>query len=77
MIDDDDDDCGAIGGMSECQGKPKYSEKTCPIASLSTTNPTWLDAGSNSGRRGGKPATDRLSYGTALSYILVANIVRR
>jgi hypothetical protein len=25
------------------QGKPKYSEKTCPISTLSTTNPTWLD----------------------------------
>jgi hypothetical protein len=23
------------------QGKPKYSEKTCPSATLSTTNPTW------------------------------------
>jgi hypothetical protein len=26
------------------QGKPKYSEKTCPIATSSTTNPTWPDA---------------------------------
>jgi hypothetical protein len=25
------------------QGKPKYSEKTCPSATLSTTNPTWPD----------------------------------
>jgi hypothetical protein len=33
----DDDDYGAIGGW---QGKPKYSEKTCPSATLSTTNPT-------------------------------------
>jgi hypothetical protein len=36
-------DCedGEIGGM-KCgwQGKPKYSEKTCPSAILSTTNPT-------------------------------------
>jgi hypothetical protein len=31
-----------IGGM-KCgwQGKPKYSEKTCPNAILSTTNPTF------------------------------------
>jgi hypothetical protein len=29
-------------------------------------NPTWLDQGSNPGRRGGKPATNRLSYGAAL-----------
>jgi hypothetical protein len=34
---------------------------------LSTTNPTWLDPGSNPGRRGGKPATNRLSYGAANS----------
>jgi hypothetical protein len=34
------DDCGAIGGMNEWQEKPKYSEKTCPIANLSTTDPT-------------------------------------
>jgi hypothetical protein len=37
------------------QRKPKYSEKTCPSATLSTTNPTWRDSGSNPGRRGGKP----------------------
>jgi hypothetical protein len=37
------------------QGKPKYSEKTCPSASLFTTNPTWLDPGLNPGRRGGNP----------------------
>jgi hypothetical protein len=40
------------------QGKPKYSEKTCPIATLSTTNPAWPDRGLNPGRRGGKPATN-------------------
>jgi hypothetical protein len=48
------------------QGKPKYSEKTCPIATLSTTNPTWPDPCANTGRRGGKPATNRLSYGAAI-----------
>jgi hypothetical protein len=36
---------------------------------LSTTNPTsWPDA--NPGRCGGKPATNRLSYGTATSHII-------
>jgi hypothetical protein len=44
---------------------PKYSEKTYPSATLSTINPTWLDPGSNPGRRGGKPATNRLRYGSA------------
>jgi hypothetical protein len=37
------------------QGIPKYSEKNCPSATLSTTNPTWPDLGSNPGRRRGKP----------------------
>jgi hypothetical protein len=47
-------DCGdgEFGGMN-WQGKPKYSRKTCPDATLSTTNPTWPDPGSNPGRRGG------------------------
>jgi hypothetical protein len=49
----------------DCQGKLKYSENTCPNATLSTTYLTWLDPGLNSGRRGGKPATNRLSYGVA------------
>jgi hypothetical protein len=43
--------------------KQKYSAKTCTSATLSTVNPTWPDLGSNSCRRGGKPATNRLSYG--------------
>jgi hypothetical protein len=47
------------------QGRTKYSEKTCPSATSSTTNPTWPDPGLNQGRRGGKSATNRLSYGAA------------
>jgi UDP:flavonoid glycosyltransferase YjiC (YdhE family) len=43
--------------------------KTCPSAILSTTNPIWPDPGSNPGRRGGKPATNRLSYGPAIGVI--------
>jgi hypothetical protein len=39
--------------------------KTCPSATLSTTNPTWTDLGSNSALRGERPATNRLSHGTA------------
>jgi hypothetical protein len=44
-----DNDCGAVGRMI----KRKYSEKTCPSATLSTTNPAWFDSGSNTGRLGG------------------------
>jgi hypothetical protein len=46
------------------QGKPKYSEKTSPRATLSNTNPTWPDLGLNPGPRGGK-MTNRLSYDIA------------
>jgi hypothetical protein len=60
-----DGDCGEIGGIKTGRRKPKYSEKTCPSATLSTTNSTWVDPGLNPGRRGGKPATNCLSYGAA------------
>jgi hypothetical protein len=48
-------------------GKQKYSEKNCPVATVYTTNPTSPDLGLNPGRCCGKPATNRLSYGTAFS----------
>jgi hypothetical protein len=65
-------DCedGEFGGMNWL-GKPKYSEKTCPGATLSTTNPTLPDPGSNPGRRSGKPATNRLSYGATKVYTYI------
>jgi hypothetical protein len=46
-------------------GETEVLGETCPSATLSTTNPTWPDPGSNPGRRGGKPGTNRLSYGAA------------
>jgi hypothetical protein len=39
--------------------------KICPSATLSTTNPTWIDPGANPVLRGGTPATNHLSHGTA------------
>jgi hypothetical protein len=36
----DCDDGGEVGGMNGFGRKPKYSEKTCPDATLSTTNTT-------------------------------------
>jgi hypothetical protein len=39
--DDDDDDVSVKQSVGEnWQGKPNYSEKTCPSVTLSTTNPT-------------------------------------
>jgi hypothetical protein len=61
-----DVDCGGKNWWNkDWQGKPKYSEKICPRGTLFTTNPTWLDPVLNPGSRGGKPATNRLSYGAA------------
>jgi hypothetical protein len=48
------------------RGKPT----TCPNATLSTTNLTWTDLGSNPGLRGERPATNRLSHGTAYTYVV-------
>jgi hypothetical protein len=62
--------CWRIWWNGDWQGKPKYSDKTFPSATLSTTNPTWPYPGSNPGRRGGKPATNRLSYGAAISCLI-------
>jgi hypothetical protein len=52
-----------------------YSEKTCPRATLSTTNPTGPDPGSNPGRRGGKPANNRLSYGAAYQVVWGSEVI--
>jgi hypothetical protein len=53
-------------GMGGGGWNPKFSKKTFPSAALSTTNPTCCpDA--KPGRRSGKPATNRFSYGTAFS----------
>jgi hypothetical protein len=60
-----DDDCEAISGFNEWQGEGDYSEKTCPSAALSSTDPRKLNPGSNPVYRGEKPATGRLRYGTA------------
>jgi hypothetical protein len=43
---------------NDWQGKPKYSEKTCVSAALSTTKPTCCPY-ANPGLRGEKPASNR------------------
>jgi hypothetical protein len=48
---------------NDWKGKPKYLEKTCHSTIFSTTNAVLPGPGSNPGRRGGEPATNRLSYG--------------
>jgi hypothetical protein len=58
-------DCedGEFGGV-----KIGWGRKTCPSANLSATDP-----GANSGRRGGNPETNRLSYGAAFHRTLPTN----
>jgi hypothetical protein len=53
------------GGMKIGKGNRSTWIKPCPSVILSTTDSTWLDLGSNPGCGGGKPVTNRLSYGTA------------
>jgi hypothetical protein len=50
--------------------------KTCPPATLSTTNPARTDSGSNPSLRGGKPATNRLSHGAARVRIYVVTTLK-
>jgi hypothetical protein len=49
-----------LAGETEVLGENLPQRHFCP-----SQNPTWLDPESNPGRRGGKPATNRLSYGAA------------
>jgi hypothetical protein len=60
----DDDECGAVAGMRIGMGNRITRRKPAPVHTLSSTNLTWPDLGSNPGHRGGNPVTNRLSYGT-------------
>jgi hypothetical protein len=76
----DDDDCGTVGGMRIDRGNRGTRRKLAPTATLSTTNPTWTDPGSNLGLRGGKQVTNCLSYGTASTCpwkLYVLQLIRR
>jgi hypothetical protein len=54
------------GGMILTAENRRARRKTCPSATLSTTNPTRIDLGANPGLRGERPATNDLSHGTAI-----------
>jgi hypothetical protein len=56
---------GGINGMKLTGENRGTRVKACPSATLPTTNPTWTDPGSHPGLRGGTPAANRLSHGTA------------
>jgi hypothetical protein len=46
-------------------GETEVLGENLPSAILSTTNPMWIDPGANPDLRGERPATNRLSHGTA------------
>jgi hypothetical protein len=49
-----------LAGETEVLGENLPQRHFCPSQNL-----TWPDPGLNPGRRGGKPTTNRLSYGAA------------
>jgi hypothetical protein len=50
-----------LAGETQVLGGNLPQRHFCP-----SQNPTWPDPGLNPSRRGGKPATNRLSYGAAI-----------
>jgi hypothetical protein len=54
-----------LAGETEVLGENLPQRNFCPLQ-----NPAWSDPGLNPGRRGRKPATNRLSYGAAYSATL-------
>jgi hypothetical protein len=59
-------DCGAIGGMKIRMGNRSTRRKPAPAPLYPPQIPLHQTPGSNPGGLGGKPATNRLSYGAAL-----------
>jgi hypothetical protein len=57
-------DDGEIGGMMISRGNRSTRRKPAPVQ-LCPPQTTYAFPDANPGRRGGKPATNRLSYGTA------------
>jgi hypothetical protein len=56
-------------------GAPVEWNWPCSCVTLSTTNPTWTDPRSDTGQRGGRPATNRLSHGTAHDSVLLTSCI--
>jgi hypothetical protein len=64
--DDSDGDCGEIGEIKIGRGNRNTPRKSTPAPLCPPQIPHEYTRVLNSGRRGGKPATNRLSYGAAL-----------
>jgi hypothetical protein len=61
----DDGDCGVIGGMKIGRGNQSTRRKPAQAPLCPTQIPHDQSRARTPGRRGGKPATNRLSYGAA------------
>jgi hypothetical protein len=62
----DDNEYGALVKWY-WQGKTEELGEKCPSATLSTTNPTWIDMDANPGFRGERPAIKCLCHGTEIN----------
>jgi hypothetical protein len=58
------------GGMILTEENRRNSGKTCLNATVSII-PTWTDPGANPRLRGERPATNRLSHGTNILFLLI------
>jgi hypothetical protein len=61
-----------FGGMEShggiiLTGKSRITRRKCASATLSTTNPTWIDPGTDPGLRVESLVTNRLSHGMAIT----------
>jgi hypothetical protein len=56
---------GAIGGIKIGRGNRSTRRKPTPVSLCPPQNPTWQTRSRTPDRSGGKPATNRLSYGAA------------
>jgi hypothetical protein len=61
----DEDDFWKIGGMKTGWGNRSTRRKPTPAPLCPPQNPTWQTRSRTPDRSGGKPATNRLSYGVA------------
>jgi hypothetical protein len=59
-----------LAGRTDVLGENLPRRHFCP-----SQNPTLPDPGLNPGRRGGKPATNRLSYGKVLNFAFAPKIL--
>jgi hypothetical protein len=56
-------------------GETEELGENLPSATLSTTNPTWIDPVANPGLRGERPATNNLSHGTAYTLFYFVDFI--